>query len=245
VVRDVPAFTRLYAGLRSRPPGLYLNVVPTTVALFIGALVVCTASPAQVRASTERPSTRIFGIGDSIMLGAASSLERAINGIEIDAAVGRQASTGIDILRARETAGQPDDVVIFDLGTNGPLTQRQFDDVMDAAAGVQRVVFVNVTVPRAWEGPNNVILAEGVQRYSTSVLVDWHALSSARPDLLWDDGIHLRPIGAEAYAVLISSSITLLAPERMLLSVNARRAPVRSVCGRGAWRFDSGTGPAA
>jgi lysophospholipase L1-like esterase len=203
-VLSLPAFTRLRAGLESSRPGLHLNVSPAIVTLLIGTLMVCTASAAQACGSTEQPSARVFGIGDSIMLGAASSLERAINGIEIDAVVGRQASTGIDILRARETAGQPDDVVIFDLGTNGAMTRAQFDDVMHVAEGVQRVVFVNLTVPRAWEGPNNVILADGVLRYPNAVLVDWHALSSARPDFLWDDGIHLRPAGAEAYAALIA-----------------------------------------
>src|SRR5579862_1228877 len=70
---------------------------------------------------TSTTPTHIFGVGDSVMLGASYELKQAMPGIEIDAVVGRQASTGLDILRARAAQGDLPDVVIFGLGTNGPL----------------------------------------------------------------------------------------------------------------------------
>jgi hypothetical protein len=161
--------------------------------------------------ATRKPG-HIFGIGDSVMLGASGELEQAVPGIEIDAVVGRQATTGIDILRARAAAGQIPEVVIFGLGTNGPMTTRQIGDAMDALAGVQRVVFVNNSMPRSWEAPNNALLADAVRRYANAVLADWYTLTTAQPDLLVSDGIHVRASGARAYAALVAPYATAPLP---------------------------------
>jgi hypothetical protein len=80
--------------------------------------------------------------------------------------------------------------------------------MMQVIADVPRVMFVNVKVPRAWEVPNDAVIADGVQRYPNAVLVDWRGASVGRPDFFWDDGIHLRPEGAAAYAALIADQIT-------------------------------------
>jgi lysophospholipase L1-like esterase len=70
-------------------------------------------------------------------------------------------------------------------------------------------VFINDKVPRPWEAPNDAIIADGVQRYPNTLLVDWRGASSQRPDYFWDDGMHLRAEGAAAYAALIASQIAL------------------------------------
>ena len=159
-----------------------------------------------------RPPGYIYGIGDSVMLGASSSLQQAIPGIEIDAAVGRQALAGITILRARASAGLVPDVVIFGLGTNGPLTTEQIDAAMHSLAGVPRVVLVNNSMPRDWEAPNNALLADTVKRYPSAVLADWHAVTVIEPSLLAADGIHIGPNGAEAYAALVAPLATAPLP---------------------------------
>jgi hypothetical protein len=51
------------------------------------------------------------------------------------------------------------------------------------------------------------VLADGVTRYPNTVLVDWNAASAGHPEFFWDDGIHLRPAGAQAYAHLIAGQI--------------------------------------
>ena len=66
---------------------------------------------------------------------------------------------------------------------------------------------MNAKVPRPWEGPNNAVLAEGVSEYPNATLVDWHAASANRPELFWDDGIHLRPEGQRLYADLVAARI--------------------------------------
>jgi peptidoglycan/LPS O-acetylase OafA/YrhL/lysophospholipase L1-like esterase len=161
------------------------------------------ASPAPARLSAGR----VTAIGDSVMLGVVSQLQHDIPGIQVNAAVGRQVSAAIGILQAYHASDQLGTVVIIDLGNNGTFTAGQFDQIMHILAGVPRVVFVNVKVPRPWQDANNTVLAEGVKRYPNAVLIDWHAASAGRPDLFWRDGLHLRPQGAQVYADLVAASL--------------------------------------
>jgi len=165
--------------------------------------------PTSTATATSVPvsGTLVTAIGDSVMLSAASQLQQAIPGIRIDAAVGRQVSTSINILRAHQAAGRLGSVVVVHLGDNGTFTAKQLDEIMQILTGVRRVVFVTVKVPRPWEGPNNTVLADGVKRYPNAVLVDWHTASSNRPEIFWTDGIHLRPEGGQFYAGLVTAAI--------------------------------------
>jgi len=148
---------------------------------------------------------RVTAIGDSVMLGTVNALTAVIEGISVDAAVSRQVSAGIQMLRSWRDAGVLGDVVIVHLGTNGYFSSAQFDQMMEVLADVRLVVFVNVKVPREWESNNNSVIASGVGRYPNTALADWHSASANRPDLFWDDGIHVRPEGARLYANLIAS----------------------------------------
>jgi peptidoglycan/LPS O-acetylase OafA/YrhL len=151
---------------------------------------------------------RVTAIGDSVMVGAAGELMRAIKNPEIDAEVGRQAADAVAILQQRRAAGKLGDVVVVDIGNNGPLSTEQFDEMMRELSGVRKVVFVNVKVPRPWEQTNNDVLAEGVQRYPNAVLLDWHAASAGRPELFVPDGFHLEFEGQQLYADLIAAQVT-------------------------------------
>lgn len=164
------------------------------------------AAYAPVVTSTVSAADAI-AIGDSVMLGAVPQLTQAVRGVSIDAAVARQVSVGISILRGWRSAGLLGDVMIVHLGNNGTFTAAQFDEMMGVLSGVRLVVFVNVKVPRSWEGPNNAVIAGGVARYGNAVLVDWHGASAGRSDLFSRDGIHLRPEGARLYASLIASAL--------------------------------------
>jgi hypothetical protein len=64
---------------------------------------------------------------------------------------------------------------------------------MQALSGVEKVVFVNVKVPRAWEQPNNEVIAEGVQKYPNAVLVDWYSASVNRPSCSTETGSTYAP----------------------------------------------------
>lgn len=168
------------------------------------------AEAAMVRshaALTPAPVLHVTAIGDSVMLGAVPELQEAIAAIDIDAAVGRQAPNAIQVLGARRDAGQLGAVVVVHLGSNGIFRAEQLDETMEVLAGVDRVVFVNVRVPRRWQDPVNEMLADGVGRYPNAEVVDWYAASDGHPEWLREDGVHLSREGARAYAGLIAACI--------------------------------------
>jgi len=160
------------------------------------------------KAVTSAPAGPVTAIGDSVLLGSVSELQRSIDNLTmVDAEVGLQVSTAIDILRARRAAGQLGETVIVHLGSNGTFTTEQFDEMMDVLAGVDKVVFVNDKIPRLWEQPNNEVIAEGTQRYPNAVLVDWYSATVNRPELFAEDGIHPQPAGRRLYAEMIAASL--------------------------------------
>ena len=107
----------------------------------------------------------------------------------------------------RRDAGRLGELVVVHIGSNGAFSEEQFEEMMSVLADVRRVAFVNVKVPRPWEQPNNSMLAEEVQQYPNTVLVDWHAASAGRPELFVNDGIHLQYEGQRVYSELISAHL--------------------------------------
>ncbi|HEY0737692.1 MAG TPA: hypothetical protein VGD69_22430, partial [Herpetosiphonaceae bacterium] len=196
----------------ARPPAApeYLaeRATPTPAAEQVQPSPSSLSSPSDAPpSSTPMPAGPIVAVGDSVMNGAQAALQQSIGAISVDAAQARQADDLIALLQARQAAGQLSPIVVVHIGNNGPITGEQFDQLMQALAGVSRVVIVNVKVPRFWEGPNNGVLAEGVKRYPNAALVDWYGASGSRPELFWDDGIHLRPEGAAVYAELVAGAV--------------------------------------
>lgn len=147
-------------------------------------------------------------VGDSVMVGAAPSLKKNIENLStINAEVGYQASDVVDTLERRQAAGQLGEVVVVHAGNNGPLRAAEFDEMMEIVGEERRAVFVNDKVPRNWEQRNNAVLAKGAERYPNATVVDWYGATENRPELFWDDGMHLRPEGARLYSGLIERAI--------------------------------------
>ena len=156
---------------------------------------------------TAPPDRPILVIGDSIIISTGRALARELGRIEIDAEVGRHAVDGVRILEQRRQAGRLSEVIVIDLGTNGPLMRAQFERAMEVLAGVRLVVWVNVSVPRSWEEHTNLVLAQQVPRYPNARLVDWYAAASARRELFRGDGYHPTVDGAALFAALIADAI--------------------------------------
>ena len=97
--------------------------------------------------------------------------------------------------------------MIVHLGNNGPITEGQFDELMDVLSVVPRVVVVNLRVPRPWEAHNNDLLAAAVPRFGNAVLVDWHAVGDTNPDAFVDDGVHMTHDGVQLYMDLLHSGM--------------------------------------
>jgi peptidoglycan/LPS O-acetylase OafA/YrhL len=164
------------------------------------------ASGAGRRGGVSAYTGSVSAIGDSVMLGAVGGLQKDIKGLTVvDAQVGLQVYDAINILKSRRAAGQLGSVVVVHLGNNGTFTRQEFDQIMRVLSGVDKVVFVNVKVPRSWEAPNNQVISEGVERYPNTVLVDWYSASVNHPEYFYGDGYHLRPGAQKVYADLVSS----------------------------------------
>jgi peptidoglycan/LPS O-acetylase OafA/YrhL/uncharacterized protein YraI/lysophospholipase L1-like esterase len=168
-----------------------------------------TVAPVPLQPTGPAP-IKITAIGDSVMLGAAKELVRVLGSIaptEVDAVKSRQVSQAINLVRAKRDAGKLGDVVVIHMGTNGTFTAKQFDQMMALLTDVRRVIFVNLKVPRQWEANNNKVIAEGVQRYPNTVMIDWRAATTGQPALFSKDGIHLQPAGARLYGSLIAAQV--------------------------------------
>ncbi|MBM4407044.1 MAG: hypothetical protein FJ038_00245 [Chloroflexi bacterium] len=200
---DEPAATTPVADGSAAPPGLLPAAVATS-----GSTPKPSAQATSAPTSVARVQERVLAIGDSVMLGAVKEIRRQFASIEVNAAVSRQFNDGIRILRARLAAGTLPDIVVVHLGTNGPISKRQFDQAMATLKGVRLVVFVNVKVPRPWESYTNRTLSQNVARYPNAAMVDWHSESDEVVNAMARDGIHLNREGTQAYARLIVAAIT-------------------------------------
>jgi hypothetical protein len=144
------------------------------------------------------------------MLDYQDPLKTSIPGVGVDASVSRQWSEGESILQTMKAEGQLGGDVVVGLGTNGPITDADFDAMMSILGGASRVVFVNVHVDRPWQDPNNAVLANGAGRYPNVVVADWATLASQHPQWFGADGTHLAidGPGADALASLIATTLS-------------------------------------
>jgi peptidoglycan/LPS O-acetylase OafA/YrhL len=193
------------------------ETIPSTTAV-PGAT---TTAPATAPAGTPTPTTApgtpvttVTAIGDSVMLGAYVPLKSTIDTMfnapvtGIDAAESRQFNTGVDLIQDYKNKGQLGQDVVVQLGTNGTVDPAQFDRMMGLLSDRNKVVIINAKVPRPWEQQVNDTLAAGVAKYKNAVLLDWHSYGGAHPEFFYDDGIHLRPEGAAAYADFVARALS-------------------------------------
>jgi hypothetical protein len=179
------------------------------------AKATATSTDPTTTTSTTRPPGPGFdagvvtAIGDSVMLDYQDPLKMSIPGVNVDASVSRQWSEGESILQTLKADGLLGADVIIGLGTNGPITDADFDDMMSILGGASRVVFVNVHVDRPWQDPNNAVLANGATRYPNVVVADWATLAAQQPEWFGADGTHLAidGPGADALASLVASTL--------------------------------------
>ena len=77
----------------------------------------------------------------------------------------------------------------------------------------KKVVIVNAKVPRPWEQQVNDTLADGVkQLQERGARSTGTTIGGAHPEFFYDDGIHLRPEGAAAYAQFVAQALGGWAP---------------------------------
>ena len=152
------------------------------------------------------PGTKVIAIGDSVMLASAPELEDALPGIYVNAKVSRAMIVGIAIVQQLARAKRLRPILIVGLGTNGPITLGQIEQLR-AAIGDRWLLLVNTFVPRSWEREVNTTIMAAVRRYPNVLLINWHNAIEHHTNLLWSDGIHPMPVGGVLYAKTVRAVI--------------------------------------
>jgi hypothetical protein len=145
--------------------------------------------------------------GDSVVLSARDSLRSIFGKVSIDAAVGRQPAVIADRIRARREEQRLGPNVVIHMGTNGVVREADLKPILEALSDRNRVVVVNVRVPRAWMEPTNKMIASLVTNYPNVRLADWNAVSKGHKKYFTPDGVHLTRTGAEVFGNLINDTL--------------------------------------
>jgi hypothetical protein len=164
--------------------------------------------------STAAPTTTVFAgpvtaIGDSVMIDATPALQAAIPTIAIDAAESRSALPGPDILANLAAHGALGPAVVVGLGSNGGMSARIIDEVLQVATG-RRVVMVTSHCPYCtWTPRGNDAIRSTCVAARACFVADWDALAQAHPEWFARDGVHMSSggAGAAAYAALVRAQL--------------------------------------
>ena len=151
----------------------------------------------------------VTAIGDSVLVDAAPYLQQMLPGIAIDAQVGQQLYQVQSSVAQLKAEGAVGDRLILELGTNGPFSVSQMEQLINSFGPMRRIVLVNTRVPRPWQQQVNETIAAVAQNYPNATVVDWYGDSAAYPQYFYPDGVHLDPVGAKAYASLLAQAVQI------------------------------------
>ncbi|MCH4008339.1 acyltransferase family protein [Companilactobacillus sp.] len=152
----------------------------------------------------------LTGVGDSVMADGLDNFHKLFNdkNVVIDAAVSRQLDASVNILQDYKDKGALAPNVMVGLGTNGPFTEEQLDQVMKLVGPKTHVFWINVFVPtRPWEKPVNELLFKAQKKYKNLSVIDWNGYAKGHPDWFYDDQVHPNPDGSMYYSSFVAKQI--------------------------------------
>jgi len=142
-------------------------------------------------------------IGDSVVINVEPVLKEVFPGIVVDAQLGRQMVQAGEVIAQLKEEGKLGQIVILELGSNGPFTDKQLIQILDSLEGCEQIFLINTRVPKPWEAEVNETLLRVTQSYPRTQLVDWYAVSNGHPEYFYTDGVHLTQEGIEAYGKML------------------------------------------
>jgi hypothetical protein len=161
--------------------------------------------PADLPAGPAAGSGAVLVIGDSLQVGSAPYLQRALPQLSftVDAESGRTSSEGLAILRER--LSQAHGVVVFDLGVNNspsaPGVLAADLEALRGLAGDRCLVLATLSRPSlggASVAAGNAVIRSFAAASPQVRLVEWREATLGSPGLLMGDGVHGT---AQGYAV--------------------------------------------
>lgn len=152
----------------------------------------------------------ITAIGDSVMKDGEPIIQQLFPKAFVDAAVSRQGADGINLVHQYASSGALADTILIGLGTNGPITTQQIDDVMAVAGKSRQVYWINVLVPtRQWQNDVNRTLTAADAKYKNLHVIDWYNFAHTHSDWFYDDQVHPNPTGNPHYGAFVAKQILM------------------------------------
>ncbi|GAB3148817.1 hypothetical protein GCM10027058_09990 [Microbacterium neimengense] len=149
----------------------------------------------------------VTAVGDSVMLASAPSLLTALPGADVDAAVSRQMYAAPDILRFLADSGRLREFVVLGLGTNGSISQRTLEQVLEVIGPDRQLVLVTASAPRSWVPGVNADLAAFARTHRGVQIADWQTAIAPHLDLLAGDEVHPGDAGGRIYADVVVAAL--------------------------------------
>lgn len=155
-------------------------------------------------------------IGDSVLLGAKDKINKKLQGVEIDAVVGRQGKDGLNRLKELKAQNKLADKVLIHLGTNGFLNETNLREMLDMLKDKNQVILVNIYAPRKWESDNNLLLTHVAKDYANVQIIDWYSIVKAHANYLGGDHVHPNVSGMNALVdeIKLKTNLPLLHNEK-------------------------------
>ena len=158
----------------------------------------------------------VFIIGDSLTQGAKKEIEKVVKNSTIDSKVGRNMSTGVEILRGWQDSGilTEDAIIVICLAHN--ITGTTVDDaqtIVDMIEPGQSLIMMTGHGSSSM-APANEFIRNLPNLYAYVTVADWDLTIKQSPSLLGDDGIHIAGNqGNVLYADLILRALEVSKPK--------------------------------
>ena len=181
----------------------------TTEATTEPTTAVTTEAPT-TEATTEAPkevdASKVTIIGDFILEGAQVHISEVMPEAFINSYQNRQVYDGADIANELKDAGNLREVVVIELGTNGPFDEETGQAMIDAIGKERRIYWINIYASnRDYEKDVNDVIKALADKNENVNVIDWNAEVTKNPDYV-HDGFYLTDEGLDAMTKLINTT---------------------------------------
>ena len=142
----------------------------------------------------EKKYSTLLILGDSLTVDIGEKVKEKYPGAIIDGKISRQLTAATTAAQNYTKYNSENTAVIFQLGTNGPFTEAQAEELIKLF-DKSDIYFVNVKVPRAWEKTVNTALNELKEKHQNITIVDWYSVANSQGDYFEPDRVHLNQNG--------------------------------------------------
>ncbi|WEV71564.1 acyltransferase family protein [Lactobacillus sp. ESL0785] len=151
---------------------------------------------------------QLTAIGDSVMAGSSDTLTALMPKAIVDAAVSRQLNVAFGLIDQYAAQHALANNVLIGLGTNGPFSMTDLDQIMKKLGSKREVFWLNTYVPsKPWQDQVNNLLSSAEKRYHNLTVINWYGKVKKHPHWLYQDKTHPTPIGSKYYSALIAKTV--------------------------------------